>query len=60
MKVCKDCDGKKIDKCLNCDYLYAPIKSFACGMLHSQIEDVYCIQSWCPLDDWEADHEKST
>ena len=55
MRIYKDCDGKKIDKCSNCDYLYAPIHSLACGILHCQIEDVDYIQSWCPLDNWEKE-----
>ena len=56
MKIYKNCNGRKIKRCFNCDYIYAPIHSFACGACdteHIQIEDVDIIQGWCPLEDYK-------
>ena len=52
MKVYKDCDGVKIDKCKDCNYIYKPIKSYACGKVQVQIKDIGTIPDWCLLRNW--------
>ena len=50
--IYKNCDGKKIDKCKDCNYIYKPIKSYACGKAQVQIKNINTIPSWCLLRNW--------
>lgn len=49
----KNCDGKKIDKCEDCNYIYKPIKSYVCGKTQTQIENINTIPDWCLLENYD-------
>ncbi len=54
MKMYKNCDGVKIDKCKDCDYPHLPYcKKINKYNLNTEIRNIFTIPSWCPLEDYK-------
>ena len=55
--IYKNCDGKKIDKCMDCKkFIISPllikIKIGHCPENNKNIPNINIIPDWCPLEDY--------
>ena len=58
MKIVKNCNGKKIDKCRNCGYTYHFMFIDWCTVKapdekSRKINNIQTIPAWCPLEDYK-------
>lgn len=53
MKIYKNCDGKKIDRCIDCDLIAEKTGlNNWCIYTEESLEDICTIPEWCPLENY--------